>query len=181
VGGEKISPRDAEELFRADPDADHAMTALYEKHYFSLVRLAALLVGDMTSAEEIVQDSFVALRHARRRRDSEVALSYLRHTVVNRSRPALRHRIVADKKPPEPAPDRPGAGQVAMSAPEDSAVISVLRALPARQREVLVLRYYADLSEAQIAAVMGIRTTAVKRHTARATATLRAGLDGGPQ
>ena len=161
----------------ADQDADRGMTALYEGHYSALVRLAALLVGDMAMAEQIVQDSFVALRLARQRRDSDSALSYLRQSVVSRSR-ALPHR--AGKNVPAATMGRPGAQRAAMAAPGDPAVMAALRALPARQRAVLVLRYYADLSEAQIAEIMGISIGAVGRHTERASAALRAVLDSEP-
>jgi RNA polymerase sigma factor (sigma-70 family) len=155
--------------------ADRAVTALYEMHYSALVRLAALLVRDMATAQEIVQDSFVALHHARRGADSDLALSYLRQSVVNRSRSALRHRIIASSDAAEPATGSRGAEQP-IAAPYP-AVISALRTLPARQREVLVLRYYADLSEAQAADVMGISQGAVRRHATRATSALRAILD----
>ena len=74
-------------------DAAQAVTALYRTHYRSLVRLAALLVRDVATAEEIVQDSFVAMHTAwRRLQDNEKALSYLRQSVVNRSRSALQRR-----------------------------------------------------------------------------------------
>ncbi len=145
------------------------MTAPYEEHYPALVRLAALLADSVVTADEIVQDSFVALRYARRRRVSESAPLYLRRSVVYRSRSALRRqRPVAGRSRPEPAPGSQG---------EYPAVISALRALPARQREVLVLRYYADLSDAQIAYVTGISSDAVKRHAARAMASLRQALE----
>ena len=163
----------------ADWDADLAVTALYRTHYRSLVRLAALLLRDVSTAEEVVQDSFVAMHGGwRRLTDSDKALSYLRQSVVNRSRSVLRHRIVADRNMPKPAPDMPGGEQEYISQLERSALISALRALPARQREALVLRYYGDLSEAQIAATMGISTGAVKSHTARAMSSLRAELSG---
>ena len=68
-----------------------------------------------------------------------------------------------------------------MAAPGDPAVMAALRALPARQRAVLVLHYYADLSDAQIAEIMGISTGAVNRHTERASAALRAVLDSEPE
>ena len=151
------------------------MTALYSTHYRSLVRLAALLLRDVSTAEEVVQDSFVAMHGGwRRLRDSEKALSYLRQSVVNRSRSVLRHRMVVDRNMPKPAPDMPSAEQGAIAQLERSAVVTALRSLPARQREALVLRYYGDLSEAQIAATMGISQGAVKSHTARAMSALRA-------
>jgi RNA polymerase sigma-70 factor (sigma-E family) len=159
-------------------DADRAVTAIYSEHYRSLVRLAAFLVRDNATAEEVVQDSFVAMHGAwRRLRDTDKALSYLRQSVVNRSRSVLRHRMVVDKNTPKPPPDMPSAEHGAIIQLERSAVVSALRALPERQREALVLRYYGDLSEAQIASVMGISRGAVKSHTARAMAALRVVLE----
>jgi RNA polymerase sigma-70 factor (sigma-E family) len=162
----------------ADWDADRAVTELYATHYRSLVRLAALLVRDVSTAEEVVQDSFVAMHGGwRRLRDSEKALSYLRQSVVNRSRSVLRHRVVVDRNAPKPPPDMPSAEHGAIALLERSAVIAALRTLPARQREALVLRFYGDMSEAQIAETMQISKGAVKSHTARAMATLRTVLE----
>ena len=159
-------------------DATQAVTAIYTTHYRSLVRLAVLLVRDIATAEEVVQDSFIAMHDAwRRLRDSDKALSYLRQSVVNRSRSVLRHRVVVDRNAPKPAPDMPSAEQGALSLLERSAVIAALRKLPPRQREALVLKFYADLSEAQIAASMGISQGAVKSHTARGMASMRAVLE----
>ncbi|HCU91257.1 MAG TPA: SigE family RNA polymerase sigma factor [Actinobacteria bacterium] len=164
----------------ADWDAEQAVTTMYSTHYRSLVRLAALLVRDTATAEEVVQDSFIAMHSSwRRLRDSDKALSYLRQSVVNRSRSVLRHRMVVDRNAPKPAPDMPSAEQGALSLLERSAVVSALRELPPRQREALVLRYYGDLSEAQIASAMGISRGAVKSHTARAIAALRTVLEMG--
>jgi RNA polymerase sigma-70 factor (sigma-E family) len=142
-----------------------------------LVTLAVLLVRDVAVAEEIVQDSFIAMHAAwRRLQDGEKALSYLRQSVVNRSRSVLRHRVV-DRNAPQPSLDRPSAEQGAIWLPERSAVIAALRTLPTRQREALVLKYYADLSDTQIATAMGVSKGAVKSHTARAVATLRTVLE----
>ena len=166
------------ESVAAEWDATRAVTAIYSAHYRSLVRLAVLLVRDVATAEEVVQDSFIAMHDAwRRLRDSEKALSYLRQSVVNRSRSVLRHRVVVDRNAPKPAPDMPSAEQGAISRLERTAVIAALRTLPPRQREALVLKYYADLSEAQIAATMGISQGAVKSHTARGMASLRTVLE----
>lgn len=162
----------------ADWDADRAVTVLYAAHYRSLVRLAALLLRDMATAEEVVQDSFVAMHDGwRRLRDNDKALSYLRQSVVNRARSVLRHRVVVDRNAPKPPPDMPSAEQGAITLLERSAVVTALRTLPARQREALVLRFYGDLSEAQIAAAMGISKGAVKSHTARAMTALRSVLE----
>lgn len=159
-------------------DADMAVTALYSAHYRSLVRLAVLLVRDVASAEEVVQDAFVALHGAwRRLRDTDKALAYLRQSVVNRSRSVLRHRAVVEKYAPKGLPDAPSAENGAIGELERSAVIEALRGLPNRQREALVLRYYGDLSEAEIAHAMGISKGAVKSHTARGMAALRMALE----
>jgi DNA-directed RNA polymerase specialized sigma24 family protein len=94
----------------ADRDADRAVTALYAAHYRSLVRLSALLVRDVATAEEVVQESFIAMHGGwRRLRDSDKALWYLRQSVVNRSRSVLRHRVVVDRNAPQPTPDMPSA------------------------------------------------------------------------
>ena len=162
----------------ADWDADRAVTDLYTTHYRALVRLATLLLRDIQTAEEVVQDSFIAMHDGwRRLRDREKALSYLRQSVVNRSRSVLRHRTVIDKNAPKPPPDMPSAEQGALNSLERYAVVAALRTLPVRQREALVLRYYGDLSEAQIASAMGISRGAVKSHTARGMSSLRAALE----
>jgi DNA-directed RNA polymerase specialized sigma24 family protein len=142
------------------------VSALYEQHYASLVRLAALLVRDTAAAEGIVQDSFVAVAAAwQRRGNTDGALDFLRQSVLNRSRSALRHGIT-------PAP-------VTGPAPSSPPLLAALGELPARQREVLVLRYYVNLSEEQAADTIGISRAAVRRHATRANATLRTLLDAG--
>lgn len=143
------------------------VSALYEQHYASLVRLAALLVRDTATAEQIVQDSFVAVAAGWRRRGvNEGALDFLRQSVLNRSRSALRHGI---------AP-----GPAVTGCPSGSPLLlAALGELPARQREVLVLRYYANLSEEQAADTIGISRAAVRRHATRANAALRTLLNAG--
>jgi RNA polymerase sigma-70 factor (sigma-E family) len=129
------------------------------------------------TAEEVVQDSFVAM-HGRWRslRDPDLALAYLRQSVVNRSRSVLRRRVVAARHVPEAVPDRAGADHDAVAAEQRDRVLDALRALPDRQREVVALRYYLDLSEAQIAETLGISNGAVKSHASRAAAALRTSL-----
>ena len=162
---------------RPGQSADRAVTELYSLHHHRLVRLAALLVRDVPTAEDVVQDSFVAMHDGwQRLRDAESALAYLRQAVLNRSRSVLRHRAVVAKYPEKPSPDMPSAEHGALVQLERSAVAAALRKLPGRQREAIVLRYYADFSEAEVAAAMGISCGAVKSHTARAMAALRADL-----
>ena len=163
---------------RAEWSADLAVIELYSEHYRALVRLAALLVRDTPTAEEVVQDSFVAMHGGwQRLRDTEKALAYLRQAVVNRSRSVLRHRTVVDKNLQKAPPDMPSAEHGALVLLERSAVVAALRGLPDRQREAIVLRYYADLSEAEIATAMGISRGAVKSHTARGMTALRTALE----
>ncbi|HSE70049.1 MAG TPA: SigE family RNA polymerase sigma factor [Nocardioidaceae bacterium] len=155
-------------------DADTAVEELYAAHYRQLVRLAVLLVRDVDTAEEVVQDSFVAM-HGRWRglREPDKGLAYLRQTVVNRSRSVLRHRAVQERHVPAAFPDQPGADEDAVASERRAVVLDALRELPDRQREVLALRYYLDLSEAQIADTLGISRGAVKSHASRGVSALR--------
>jgi DNA-directed RNA polymerase specialized sigma24 family protein len=141
-------------------DADHAIATLYQAHYRPLVQLAALLVTDLATAEDIVQESFAAVyRSWCALPGADAALCYLRRSVVHRSRSAPRH----------------AAAEAGLLLP-GSAVVSALQALPTCQREVMVLRYFAELSEAEIASATGLSPAAVRSHTARAMSSLRTGL-----
>ena len=155
-------------------DADAAVEQLYASHYRRLVRLSVLLVRDAETAEEVVQDSFVAM-HGKWRslREPDKGLAYLRQTVVNRSRSVLRHRGVQAAYNPPVGPDGPGADEHLLVSERRASVLEALRALPERQREVLALRYYLDLSEADIAGTLGISRGAVKSHASRGVAALR--------
>jgi RNA polymerase sigma-70 factor (sigma-E family) len=160
--------------------ADEAVTHLFTAHYRPLVRLATLLLHDNGRAEEIVQDAYVALHgHWRRLRDADKALAYLRASVVNRSRSALRHQTVVNRylAVARRVPDEPSAESGALETLQHDAVVAALRALPTRQREVVVLRYYIDLTEADIAATLGISRGAVKSHCSRGMAALRETLE----
>jgi RNA polymerase sigma-70 factor (sigma-E family) len=161
--------------------ADEAVTRLFATQYRPLVRLATLLLHDAGLAEELTQDAFVGLHEKwGRLRDPQRAVAYLRQSVVNRSRSALRHRVVVDRflrRQPEPV-TVPSAEVTAIDANEHAVVLAAVRRLPARQREALALRYYLDLSEAQAAEAMGLSEGAVKSHTFRALTKLRQHLGG---
>ena len=160
--------------------ADDAVTRLFAAHYRPLVRLAALLLADRSHAEEIVADAYVGLHtHWRRLRDTDRALAYLRSSVVNGARSALRHRVVAQRYAAglRPPPDAPSAEAAHLDSAGNAELLAALRRLPVRQREALVLRYYADLSEAEIADAMGCSRGAVKSHTARGMAALRSRME----
>ncbi|HEY3604984.1 MAG TPA: SigE family RNA polymerase sigma factor [Sporichthyaceae bacterium] len=159
-------------------DADEAVTELYTAHYRGLVRLAALLLRDSWAAEEVVQDAFVATHSAwGRLRDEEKALAYLRRTVVNRSRSALRRRSVAERHARGDDGFLPSAETGALTRLDADAVLVALRGLPPRQREALVLRYWADLPEAEVAEAMKVSKGSVKTHTSRGLAALRTSLE----
>ena len=159
-----------------DTDADVVLERLYDAHYVRLVRLAVLLLGDPGRAEEVVQDSFVAIyRRMDRLGDADLP-AYLRQTVVNRSRSVLRHLTVVAKHPPDVPVDEPGADHDVLRGARRRAVIDAMARLPRRQREVLALRYYLDLSEREIAETLGISTGAVKSHASRGADALRRSL-----
>jgi RNA polymerase sigma-70 factor (sigma-E family) len=160
-------------------DADAAVEHLYAAHWRSLVRLAALLTGETASAEEVVADAFVALhRRWPRLADPHAAHAYLRASVVNGSRSVRRHRDVEVRHRQPGSPPPAGPEERAAQADEDARVLTALRRLPRRQQEVLVLRYYADASEAEIADALGVSRGAVKSHAHRGIAALREALSG---
>jgi len=173
-------PIDAQHDISGDRGADDALEQLYDEHYVRLVRLAVLLLGDVGRAEEVVQDSFVAMyRRMRRAGDDAVvrnAPAYLRQTVVNRSRSVLRHLKVVAQHPTEAPTAGPGADDDLLHGVRRRLVIDALARLPRRQREVLVLRHYLDLSEREIADTLRISPGAVKSHASRGSAALRATL-----
>jgi len=157
----------------ADPGVDATLEQLYDEHYVRLVRLAVLLLGDVGRAEEVVQDSFVAIyKRWDKLGDADVP-AYLRQTVVNRSRSVLRHLRVVRLHPAEVPPDGPGADNDLMRGVRRQAVIDALAQLPRRQREVLALRYYLELSEREIADTLEISQGAVKSHASRGAVALR--------
>jgi RNA polymerase sigma-70 factor (sigma-E family) len=150
------------------------VTALFEVHYPGLVRLAVLLLGNQSSAEDIVQDSFIKLhRRWRFLRDPDRAVAYLRTAVVNGSRSRGR-RISLERRHSlvEQTALAPSAESSVLAAAEADAVWAAITDLPQRQREVMVLRYWLDLPEAQIASTLGISAGSVKTHASRALASL---------
>lgn len=163
----------------AEPELDAALTALYATQRLPLLRAAVLLVRDPGTAEDVVQDAFADMcRRWPELRDQERAAAYLRAAVVNRSRSALRHRGVVDRHARREGPPAvaPGADTAVLATAQRTEVLTALAALPRRQREVLVLRHYLELSEAEIAAALGIRPGSVKTHASRGAAALRARL-----
>jgi RNA polymerase sigma-70 factor (sigma-E family) len=154
------------------------LTETYQAHYRSLLGLAALLLDDNASCEDVVQEAFIRVHAARRRvRDPEKTLAYLRQTVVNLSRSTLRRRIMGLRLLPKPMPDMASAEEGAYDALERDHLRRSLRGLQRRQREVLVLRYLADMTEAQVADSLGISVGSVKAYGSRGLAALRIAME----
>ncbi|MFC8917910.1 SigE family RNA polymerase sigma factor [Streptomyces sp. WAC05374] len=167
----------AEPVATAGTTVDH-LTETYRAHYRSLLGLAALLLDDTASCEDVVQEAFIRVHSARSRvRDPEKTLAYLRQTVVNLSRSALRRRILGLKLLSKPMPDMASAEEGAYDQLERDALIKAMRGLQRRQREVLVLRYFADMTEAQVAETLGISLGSVKAYGSRGIAALRVAME----
>jgi RNA polymerase sigma-70 factor (sigma-E family) len=167
--------------------SDEALTELYAAHWVALVRLGHLLLRDRSRAEEVVQDAFIAAYpRLARLREEGTALAYLRRSVVNGCRSGFRRRGVEQRYLTSAAGSAEALGRSAGESAEvtalrrdaDAALLEAVHRLPLRQREVVVLRYYGDLSEQQIADALDISPGSVKAHAHRALTTLRSSLGG---
>jgi len=169
--------QNADDAMARGTTVDH-LTETYRAHYRSLLGLAALLLDDLASCEDVVQEAFIRVHSARRRvSEPEKTLAYLRQTVVNLSRSALRRRILGLKLLSKPMPDMASAEEGAYEQLERDQLIRSMRGLQRRQREVLVLRYFADMTEAQVAQVLGISIGSVKAYGSRGIAALRVAME----
>jgi RNA polymerase sigma-70 factor (sigma-E family) len=158
-----------------------AVAGLYQVHAVGLIRLGVIMLGDRPAAEDVVQDAFAGLyRRWDRLTDSRRALQYVRSCVLNGCRSELRRRARGDRRTPA-EPSTASAEYTALVGEEHRQVLAALRGLPSRQREALVLRFYLDLQEAEIAAAMGISRGTVKSTTSRGLATLARLLEEGSQ
>jgi len=158
----------------SEPVAPMTLEDLYRTHRMRLVRLALLLVDEPATAEDVVQEAFAGLhRNWGGLRDAAAAIGYLRTAVVNGSRSVLRRRKTAREYTPPHVANARSAESLAMLTAEHQAVVSALSQLPPRQREVLVLRYYGNLTEAEIAEAAGISKGTVKSTASRALEALQ--------
>jgi RNA polymerase sigma-70 factor (sigma-E family) len=160
----------------AEPRA--AVAALFFVHHRPLVGLATLLVDDRETAEDVVQEAFISLySNWSRIRDPNAATGYLRAATLNLSRSRLRRRRVERMfRLEEPLPISSADARTLDRDTRDS-VWNAVAALPRRQREVVVLRYYQEMSESEIASALGISAGSVKQHASRALAALSRQLE----
>ena len=156
--------------------SDEALRLAYATEYQRLVGLARLLVDRREDAEEVVQEAF-ARTWARLGRVHGDPLPYLRRAVVNQSRGRLRRRRTAEAHRPDTAFDAESAEATAVRGASARAVIERLAGLPRRQRECVVLRFYADLTVPEIARSLGLAEGSVKSHLHRAMSTLAIELE----
>jgi RNA polymerase sigma-70 factor (sigma-E family) len=170
------------------PDGDRlpagrnaALVALFAAYYRRLVGLASLLVDDQSGAEDVVQDAFLAIsRRWGKLRDPDAAYGYLQRSVVNGARSRLRRAYVRQRLHPRPAPEVPSAESTALDHAQVSQLRALIGELSGRQREVLVLRYYLDMSEAEISGLLDISPGSVKQHASRAIDRLASRLESAP-
>lgn len=162
------------------PLSSSGIEELYHHRRLSLVRLAVLLVDDVPTAEDVVQDAFTALfrRHGHRLGTLDDPEAYLRTSVVNGARSVLRRRRTVRAHTPEPEQHAPAPEEDVLLHEDHREVLAALRTLTTRQREVLVLRYWSHLTEAEIAATLGLSRGTVKSTASRAIDALGRRLEG---
>jgi RNA polymerase sigma-70 factor (sigma-E family) len=157
----------------ADHEADDLVRDLYQAHALALIRTAKLLLRDQPSAEDVVQDAFLGLYRALPRlRDHDRMLPYLRTAVINRSRSVLRARQRTMTRKVQHEPPVSSAESAALAGEDRRAVMAAVARLPRRAREVLVLRYYLDLSDQEIAATLRVGRGTVTSTASRALAAI---------
>ncbi|MET3807305.1 RNA polymerase sigma factor (sigma-70 family) [Nakamurella sp. UYEF19] len=154
-----------------------AYETLFRQHFSGMVALADLLGAD--DAENIAQEAFVRL-HAKQRmlRDPAAARAYLRTTVVNLTRSGHRHLSVVRRHTPAESVGPRGVEDTVVASLGNVAVLTALRTLSPRHREALVLRYWAELSEREMADAMRVSVGTVKSHVSRGLVALEAALTG---
>ena len=158
--------------------ADAGITALFRAEHGRMLRLAAVLLYDRAAAEDVVQDAYASVYAAWDRvRDTDAAVGYLHRSVVNGARSRLRRRVVAGRSRPEPLPDAASAEDAALAELVGGPLAAAVRQLPRREREVVLLRHWMDLSEKQTAEALGLRPDSVKAYGSRGLAALRAQLE----
>lgn len=161
AGGDEAAVRPAHEV-------DALVADLYAAEATRLVQMARWFVDDKTAAEDLVQEAFIRLtHHGHRIRDHERAAAYLRSIVINLARDHNRRGLVSLRHRPPAVPDETSAEEQATLREDVAEVVAALRALPRRQRDCVVLRYYLDLGVDDIAETLGLSRNSVKTHLTR--------------
>lgn len=154
------------------------LEAIYLAHYRQLLRLALLVLGGTAAAEDIVQEVFIRVQGSRSKiRDPDRAASYMRSTTLNLARSVLRRQQTALRLTPDPPAQPAGPEEQTLTKARNAGVMDALRQLPPRQQQVIMLRYFADLSVLETAQTLQISIGTVKTHGFRALASLAETLD----
>jgi RNA polymerase sigma-70 factor (sigma-E family) len=166
----------------AASERDESITRLFDEHYRGLCRLAGLLLGDSAGAEEVVQEAFLRTFSGWWRvRYPERAQWYLRKSVVNLCRSRLRRRGTEERGNRVTWAEESTRIENAPERADDSMlIVAHVRRLPPRQRDAVVLRYYEDLPEAEIARILGCAVGTVKSQLAKARASLARAIGEDP-
>jgi RNA polymerase sigma-70 factor (sigma-E family) len=157
---------------RSEESRNDLLVRLFNEHYKSLVRLASQLLDDVPTCEEVVQDAFVKMQTAKRTPEPGKEAAYLRSIVMNGARSHMRKRMVRRRHRSDAPLTEPSAEYGALTRADRDEMLTAVRSLPRRQAEVLVLRYFSDLSESEIAETLDISLGSVKTHTSRGLAAL---------
>jgi RNA polymerase sigma factor (sigma-70 family) len=143
---------------------------MFRHHYPQLLRLAYVMVGNREAAEDAVQDAFASLvRNRGALRDASAAEAYVRSAVLNRCRSWVRRQVTQRAARPLMlvSPNQPSAEETILDRDEAGSLVTVMRTLARRQREVLACRFVLDMSVAETALLLQISEGSVKTHTHR--------------
>ncbi|GAB6903064.1 SigE family RNA polymerase sigma factor [Kineosporia succinea] len=170
-------PRWAGPASLSPADRRAAVGALFQQHQLQMVRVAAVLVRDTATAEDVVQDAFLAVyANWQQIRDKDEAVRYLRRSVVNTARNRLRRRSVVERLAALRHSHEASAEDTALHEQLATPLLVAISGLPRRERETVLLRYYLDLSEKETAEALGLRAGSIKGYASRGLAKLRAVL-----
>ena len=164
----------------ADKPFADGLADLYRSYAPDLLEMLWVFVGDKATAEDLVQEAFIRVHRAWPRLDSSAARSYVRTTAFNLARSGFRRRMVALRhRPTGPGPAESPEVDVVLRE-DQREVTAALRRLPARQRQCVVLRYWTELGDQQIAAELGISVNSVKTHLRRGLVAMEKQLENRP-